>query len=237
LMVSEGRRRFSANSMKRSRQLVLAFRQRGGARKGAGRKPNGSRPMVSRSRRDRIIEGTPAHVTLKIRAGVLDLRRVPAFRVVKRAIISGAAKRSFQIVEYSVQHDHIHMIVEAEDNGDFSRGVQGLCVRIARAINRFRGKTGKVFRDRFHSRVLKSPRETKWALKYVLLNGAKHLLQEGRRVARGWLDPLSSAPSFSGWTTTRAAGPPRELPAARCWLLRLGWRFDGALDPADIPAR
>jgi hypothetical protein len=84
--------------------------------------------------------------------------------------------------------------------------------------------------------VLKTPREAAHALKYVLLNGAKHIAQLGRRVARGWLDPLSSAPSFDGWIETRATAPPRELPRARSWLLSLGWRKWGLLDPADVPS-
>jgi REP element-mobilizing transposase RayT len=220
----------------RASQMVLAFRSRGGRRKGAGRKRKPGFLRLPHSARERINERLPAHVTLKMMPRVPSLRLQPAFAVVKRAILARGASASFRILEFSVQDDHVHLLVEADDNPTLARGVQGLNVRIARGINKLRKKAGTVFRDRYHSRVLKTPREVTNALKYVLLNGAKHIAQSGRRVARGWLDPRSSAPSFDGWTEKRSTSPRRELPRARSWLLARGWREKcGLIDPADVP--
>jgi putative transposase len=220
----------------RSRQLELLLRTRGGRRKGAGRKP-GKHPKLPHFARERITGHTPAHVTLKVAADIPRLRLHPFFVVVKRAILRGGSKASFRVVEYSVQDNHIHLLVEAEDNLALARGVQGLNVRLAKGVNAVKGRKGAVFRDRYHSHVLKTPREVANALKYVLLNGAKHIAQLGRRVARGWLDPRSSAPSFDGWTEKRSTAPPRELPPAQSWLLARGWREKcGLLDPTAVPS-
>ena len=68
----------------------------------------------------------------------------------------------------------IHLIVEASDRVALSRGVQGLCIRLARAVNRACGRRGPVFADRYHARALKTPRSVRFALRYVLLNAHKH---------------------------------------------------------------
>jgi hypothetical protein len=113
-----------------------------------------------------------------------------------------------------------------------SRGVQGLSVRIARALNRRMQRRGKVFADRYHHRVLASPRQVRTALAYVLCNARKH----GRApAARGWTDPFSSARWFDGWRGGVAEPPASDCKAvstARTWLLRAGWRRSGG--PLDL---
>jgi len=114
-----------------------------------------------------------------------------------------------------------------------SRAMQGLAVRLARAVNRTMNRRGPVFADRFHDRVLRSPRQVRHALAYVLCNARKHGVAPQRR---GWLDPFSSAAAFDGWTrhvadvdTSTITAPPRT------WLLRIGWRRGGLLDPDHRP--
>ena len=120
-------------------------------------------------------------------------------------------------------------MVEASDRAALSRGMQGLGVRIARALNRLWRRQGKVLADRYHAHVLNSPREVRTALAYVLHNARKH-----RAIAAG-LDAFSSAWWFDGWR----GGPPPERAAierppwlrrARTWLLARGWRRRGLLD-------
>jgi REP-associated tyrosine transposase len=100
------------------------------------------------------------------------------------------------------------------------RGVQGLAVRCAKAVNREMGRRGAVWGSRYHGRRLDSPREVRAALAYVLLNFRKHL-----RAAAG-IDPRSSGRWFDGWTGQRrvAQGP---LPTPRTWLVTIGWRRAG----------
>jgi hypothetical protein len=54
------------------------------------------------------------------------------------------------------------------------------------------------------------------------------------------LDPASSARWFEGWRRDRAIeSDTRDIPPpvtrARTWLLAIGWRRHGLLDPADVP--
>lgn len=73
-----------------------------------------------------------------------------------------------------------------------ARGMKGLEVRAARALNRMMGRKGAVFADRYHSRVLKRPRETARALRCVLMNCAHHSSQWGGRVKPAFIDPFST---------------------------------------------
>lgn len=68
-------------------------------------------------------------------------------------------------------------------------------MRIARAVNRLLFRRGRVFADRYHRHDLRSARETRNALVYVLQNITKHARVIGGPVA----DPWSSAASFDGW--------------------------------------
>jgi len=169
-------------------------------------------------------------VTLRARADVTYLRLGDASAAMERAL-SRANKDWFRIVAYSVQTDHVHLIVEADSRLALIRGVQGLAVRCAKAVNRALGRKGAVWDHRYHARRLKSPREVRAAFVYVLLNFRKHL------GAAPGIDPRSSGPWFDGWSCPAKPppGPPPVAPA-RTWLARVGWRRGGGLiDPAEWP--
>ena len=124
--------------------------------------------------------------------------------------------------------NHLHLIVEAEDEVRLSRGMQGLAIRMARGLNRVLKRTGPVFSDRYHRRDLKTPREVRNGLAYVLQNYRKHANEQGVRCPRGWVDGRSSAPWFDGWSGQRRAAPQGRDNApvvpATVWLLTVGWR-------------
>jgi hypothetical protein len=120
--------------------------------------------------------------------------------------------------------------------------MKSLATRFALAVNRALGRRGPVLRDRYHHRVLRTPREVRNALAYVLLNGRRHAAK-GRRALAGVvrLDPASSARWFEGWRRDArlsepppAASPP-AVARAHTWLLLVGWRRRGLLDPAEVP--
>ena len=176
-------------------------------------------------------------MTLKMRREVWNLRARRAMACILPALAAVMARVGMRVVHYSVQHDHIHLIVETENATSLSRAVQGLCVRIARRLNALMGRKGKVFADRFHERVLASPRQVRSALRYVLLNARKHGVASPER---RWLDPCSSASVFDGWSIEVTIGPGVQfaLPTAvpTTWLLRVGWRRGGPLiDPGERP--
>jgi REP element-mobilizing transposase RayT len=111
---------------------------------------------------------------LSVKRGVASLREGSLFAVVRQALAQGKQHFGFSLVHFSVQRDHLHLIAEAGDRRALSRGIQGLSIRIARAVNRQLGRTGRLFADRYHARALKTPRTVRLALRYVLLNFRKH---------------------------------------------------------------
>ena len=110
-------------------------------------------------------------------------------------------------------------------------------IRRAKAVNRVPARTGPVLLGRYHVRALKTPREVRNALAYVLLNARKHW-KERRGVAPPVrLDEASSGRWFQGWKR-RPRGPSggtREVAPARTWLLTAGWRRHGLVHAAGVP--
>ncbi|HVT09955.1 MAG TPA: transposase [Polyangia bacterium] len=148
--------------------------------------------------------------------------------------IASASRTDFRVVHFSVQGDHVHLIVEARDKVALSSGLRGLSIRAARALNRAACRSGPVWADRYHARDLSTPREVRHALCYVLHNSRKH----GRPVV--YVDPCSSARWFDGWRDHDpifdfAADPP-PVARPRTWLLTTGWRRHGLLRLDEKPA-
>jgi hypothetical protein len=164
--------------------------------------------------------------------------------------VSGAMQRyraRFRVVHFSVQHDHVHLIVEASDARALSAGVRSLTIRIARSVNQLVVRRGRFWADRWHGRALTSPRAVRNALVYVLQNFRKHALE---RLAPG-IDAFSSAARFDGWSIgvdgsdPARAGPPYHAAMARwvhvapskTWLGTAGWKRAGLLRVDEAPRR
>ena len=200
--------------MAKPKQREMPFRYWGGKRKNAGRKPNGARAGVAHLARPVLSGREPLHVGLRVRRGVPDLRKRLWFQQVVEALERAAARRDdFRVPHYSVQGNHLHLIVEADDREALSRGMQGLTIRIAKALNRLAKRSGRVFADRFWSRVLATPREVRHAIAYVLGNARMHAERMGLWITLPPHDPCAAGPG---------QGRP-ELQAPRTWLLRVGW--------------
>ena len=215
---------------RRSRQQTLVFRSWGGRRSGAGRKPASSTPGVPHCQRPVHNARHPVHVTMRATRGVPSLRSTHLFPAVRRGI-SIASTSAFRIAHFSVQTNHVHLLVEADGIRALGRGMQGLGIRIAKAVNRVLARTGRVWSDRYHCRALRTPRETRNGLVYVLLNGRKHHVT-GRGISR-----CSSGAWFAGWRQ-RIETPAGSSPVAapRTWLLRMGWRRAGSIGFESGPA-
>jgi REP element-mobilizing transposase RayT len=158
-------------------------------------------------------------------------------RGLETAIAAVRARPGFRVVHYSLQSNHAHFLIEADDAVVLGRGMKALGARLARTVNRAFGRTGSVLADRYHLRVLRTPREARNALAYVLLNRRKHLAEVGGMATAG-IDPASSGRWFRHWATRTlpARDPPVVSPAAS-WLLRVGWLRWGAIDVAETPGR
>ena len=120
----------------------------------------------------------PVHVTMRMLAAVGYLRGYSRKRAVERALGEVQERFGVRIVHYSIQGNHLHLIVEADGAESLARAMQGLAVRLARALNRLARRAGKVFSDRYHSHVLATLREVANAVRYVLEN-FRHHVREG----------------------------------------------------------
>jgi putative transposase len=156
------------------KQVAFKFRTWGGKRKGAGRKAVGGRSGVVHRRRPLLKRRFPVHVTWRMEKDVWNLRTRRCFRVLERAFLGGANRFGFRLVHYSVQGNHLHLLVEARDEVALSRGMNGLGVRVAKGLNRVMGRSGKVLGDRYHSHILRTPTEARRARTYLLHNARRH---------------------------------------------------------------
>jgi len=186
----------------------------GGRRVGAGR-PKGSRrtSRMAHVARPRVSRHKPHHVTVRVARGTWNLRSQRCFRPVKRALELARRRGGFRLVHFSVQHNHVHLIVEADDRRAMSNGLRALLSCVARGLNRVMGARGHRFDDRYHEHILATPTEVRNALLYVIGNRAVHLARRGQSAGDA-ADPFSS-------TIVMIVGAPTS------WLLREGWTRAG----------
>src|SRR5260370_4882154 len=178
-----------------SAQLELDLRPRtwGGKRDHAGRKRSTS--DASHATRPKVTRHQPQHVVLRVRRSVGRLRRRAIYDAIRRAMRRSLARADYRIVHVSIQHNHLHFLVEADDRDALTLGMQGLAIAIARAINRSCERRGKVFEFRYHATRIASPRQARNALAYVLNNWRRHGEDNGAAL----VDRYSSGTSFDGW--------------------------------------
>ena len=190
-----------SRSRRAAKQQRLPFH--GGPRQNSGRQ-RGNR--TSHAARPRFEKPTPVHVTLRMRSHVWNLRSQRCYRRICAAFEKARGRFGARLVEYSVQGNHLHLIIEADDGAALSRAMQGLTIRIAKALNALMDRAGRVFDDHYFSRLLRTPTELVRAIRYVLANAAHHF---GR----------SSADPFSSQALPKAT-PLLAEPVS--WLLRKG---------------
>ena len=197
--------------------MELPLSRRGGKRSGAGRKPKGRRALVSHAARPRFDKAAAVHVTLRVAEHVWNLRSGRAFRAIQACFEGALGRFGLRLIQFSVLGNHLHLIVEADSSDALSRGMQGLNVRLAKALNRMMRRHGRVFADHYHSRIMRTPGELVNAIAYVLGNHAHHFGAGPAAAGQSPADRYSSA-------ALDAARRERVLSHPRTWLLRTGWR-------------
>jgi putative transposase len=196
-----------------ARQIEMKLPTWGGKRRNAGAKPKGEKALVSHAGRPKFERVLPAHVTLRVCPGLPSLRSSRRFAAIRRSFAAARDRFGVRIVEFSVLGNHLHLIVEADSSDSLSRGMQGLCIRLAKALNNALSRKGSLFADHYHSRLLRTPTELAHAIGYVLENAAHRFELQGR-------DFFSSAER------------PDVLSEPRGWLLRIGRRRSRKSKPA-----
>src|SRR4029079_18960246 len=170
------------------------------------------------------------------------LRQGRVYRQIRRVLERYLGLPDFRVVHLSIQHNHLHLIVEAADRVVLTRRMQSFAINAARAINSAGGgrpRRGKVFAFRYHATQVRGPRQARCTLAYVLNNWRHH--REDRsslRASDATLDPYSSAMSFPPWKKLfRVPDGYVPLPVSppTTALLHGQWRRFGAIDPTECP--
>ena len=249
---------------RRGPQMEMQFRKvdkngqnRVGPRPGAGRprknpalalRPKG-KGYVLHTPRAEVNPRHPQHVTLTVLEDISHLRSRDMYATVKRALRVAGKHDDFRIVHFSVQGNHIHLLVEAESKQALAEGMQSFEISLAKRINavmtrkRRQKRKGQVFADRYHVRAIDSVRGTRNALCYILNNWLHHPRSaRGPLLLDGKLDPYSSAILFAGWkekTVPEIHIPPDyEAPFVRepkTWFLQKGWKRAKPISCFEVP--
>ena len=238
----------------RKRHVQQELFKCGGKRKGAGRKPKHGRAGASHKKRDEVDDRDLLHIVLRTVADVGNLRRREVYKAVRAASITAAGtaarREQFRISHLSIQHNHIHMLVEAKTAEALAIGMQGFQISAARHVNTAlrvggRRRRGSVFADRYHVVVIRSPRQARHVLAYVLGNWRKHGEDRSGLPSTWLVDPFSSAVLFAGWKELEGVAPwtirpgyePLVVTAPRSWLQRVGWKRHGAISVYQVPSQ
>ncbi len=223
---------------------------RGGARPGAGRPKLTTRRASERhQRRERISRHTPLHVILRATPEMGSLRTKEGFAAVREATIAVFKhEETFRIVHFSIQRQHVHLIVEANDYAALARGMKAFSGSVAKHLNASVSKRrkyatrrrGSVFVDRYHAKVLRTPTQVRNTIAYVLNNWRHH--REDRD--KSWrIDPFASGLVFDGWKEREGLpfyrspnfydGP--QLAWAKTFLLKELWKKRGLVSVHEVP--
>ncbi len=194
----------------------------------------------------------PLHVTIRLVGGIPRLRQRRGYRLAQRAMALANRFEGARLCHLSIQHNHLHFIIEADDRRALTRAMQSFAISFAKNVNTQLAGTaetprrGAVVADRYHLEKLRTPAQVRAALAYVLGNWRRH--GEDRRVPGPprRADRYSSGPFFTGWDVP----PPPIIPIAKLpfpadgalpirfpisWLLRDGWKRHGPLSPWQRP--
>ncbi|HTJ46226.1 MAG TPA: transposase [Kofleriaceae bacterium] len=173
------------------------------------------------------------HIVLRVTHEVSNLRTPKAYRAIRRAVDRCRARADFRVTHASIQSNHIHLLVEADDKDALRSGMQGFAISAARRLNReLRRARGEVFAYRYHATAITSPAQARNAVSYIV-NNWRHHRCDRYDVRR--FDPYASAHAIREW---RIARDPDQLPVVSptTWLLTDGYRRGGEpIRPDEVP--
>jgi REP-associated tyrosine transposase len=235
--------------MAAKRHVQQSLFRRGGKRRGAGRKPSGPRAKERHEARPNFKPYHALHVVMRVVRAVGSLRRRDMYKAIRHASLAAARSGRFRIVHASLQRNHVHMLVEAEHKTALARGMQGFLISAAKHINAALGgdgesRRGKVFDDRYHLEVIRTPTQARHSISYVLNNWRHHREDRGELSGTWLVDPFSSAIQFPDWVERqdetwmwpiREGYDPLVVFRPTTWLLGEGWKKAGAISYREVP--
>jgi len=235
-----------------------AAKGRGKRKVGRPKKPNAGVPHLER---EAFKPSEPVHVTLRALPDIGRLRRRETYKAVREASITVLKHEDFRIVHLSVQGTHVHLLVEATGRAALSDGMKAFGISAAKHLNSAvsnagswwerrrmthppKRRKGSVFADRYHAVVIRTPKQARHELAYVLNNWRKHG-EDRRGTARSWkIDPFATGWLFQGWKERqdepfawklRDTYDPMPVWWPKTWLLTEGWRRHGLISIHEVP--
>ncbi|MBC7430062.1 MAG: transposase [Bacteriovorax sp.] len=139
-------------------------------------------------RRDRITKPTSMHLTIKVREYKADIKSKRILRALHHAIIRARLKK-LKVIHYTLEYNHVHLLVEASDHKVMHRGMQALGISLSKSINKIKCLKGTVYKHRYHLKRLTSTQQLKNVLHYIFNNGIHH------KRTSSILDPYNSMPA------------------------------------------
>jgi REP element-mobilizing transposase RayT len=146
-------------------------------RKGAGR-PAIHDPGIRHTGRPKLKKSASLHLTVKVRKNKADIKNKSILMILKRAI-QNARKQGLKVIHYTLEYDHVHLLIEADNNFVLGKGMQAFGVTMAKAINRAKKLSGSVYKTRYHFRQITGTKELKNVMMYIFKNGLKHGTSKG----------------------------------------------------------
>lgn len=128
---------------------------------------------IRHTKRPDLTRPSSLHLTVKIEKSKANLKNKNVLAILKKAIFN-ARRQGLKVIHYSLEYDHIHLIIEADNNRTLGKGMQAFGVTLAKAINRMRKVKGQVYKHRYHFRQITSSRQLKNVMTYIFNNGVKH---------------------------------------------------------------
>lgn len=252
----------------RKREAAAAAPGRAANRRGKRRLGRPKKPGAKQRHAKRPVFHTrrALHITLRVERSIGSLRKRLCYAAIQSAALTVLPHEDCRIIALSIQRTHLHLIVEAETSEALSAGMKAFQISAAKQLNaavsragswwvRRRARAaiaqlpkrrkGRVFADRYHARVITSPRQARRELAYVLNNWRKHG-EDQVGVTRTWvIDPFATGWCFDGWRERadspfvwrlRATYEPIPVYLPRTWLLREGWRRHGLISTHEVPS-
>ena len=125
-----------------------------------------SRPTLPKDR--------PLHVTIKFdKKKIATLRNKLFYREIRKSFhrlhLSGV-----RLIEFSVQKDHIHFLLESANKIVLGKAMRALSISLSKRFSLLLNRKIKALKSRYHLHILNTLKELKNARQYILNNSAKH---------------------------------------------------------------
>ena len=152
--------------------------------KRAGRKGRVD-PSLRHRKRAEIKRPSSMHLTIKVEKKKAGIKNKVILKVLKRAILKGRSS-GLRIIHFTLEYDHVHLLVESDCKVKLGRGMMRLGVTLAKGINKYKSEKGRVYKQRYHQRFIQSGRDLKNVMNYIFKNGLKH------KTAASIINPFNS---------------------------------------------